>query len=69
MRPKVEAVCRFVESGGSFAAIGNLDDAGQILLGHRGTIVRRGESGLDFTDKIRASGNIEFAPAGDSPKK
>jgi carbamate kinase len=69
MRPKVEAVCRFVESGGSFAAIGNLDDAGQILLGHRGTIVRRGESGLDFTDKISASGNIEFAPAGDSPKK
>lgn len=69
MRPKVEAVCRFVESGGSFAAIGNLDDAGQILLGHRGTIVRRGESGLDFTNKISDGGNIEFAPAGDPPKK
>jgi carbamate kinase len=69
MRPKVEAACRFVESGGSFAAIGMLEDAAQILLGQRGTIVRRGETGLDFTNKIRAGGDIEFVPAGDPPKK
>ena len=69
MRPKVEAACRFVESGGSFAAIGMLEDAAQILLGQRGTIVRRGETGLDFTNKIRAGGDIEFVPASDPPKK
>ncbi|MEY4598209.1 MAG: hypothetical protein RLZZ445_1006 [Pseudomonadota bacterium] len=68
MRPKVEAVCRFVESGGSFAAIGMLEDAGQILLGQRGTIVRRGESGLDFTNKISAGGDIEFTPERSAPK-
>lgn len=49
MRPKVEAACRFVETGGSFAGIGLLEDAGTILLGQRGTIVRRPESTLDFT--------------------
>ncbi len=74
MKPKVEAVCRFIESGGGFAAIGNLDDAGQILLGQRGTIVRRGdgkpgESNLDFTSKVSANGNIEFTPAAEPPKK
>lgn len=69
MRPKVEAACRFIESGGSFAGIGNIEDAGQILLGQRGTIVRRGVSALDFGNKISSAGNIEFAPAGDPPKK
>jgi len=74
MRPKVESVCRFIESGGSFAAIGKLEEAGQILLGQRGTIVRRGEtttgeSNLDFTSKISGSGDIEFKPAAESPKK
>lgn len=49
MRPKVEAACRFVESGGSFAGIGLLEDAAAILLGQRGTVVRRPESTLDFT--------------------
>lgn len=68
MKPKVEAVCRFIESGGSFAAIGRLEDAGQILLGQRGTLVRRGESGLDFTNPLGGSGDIEFTPA-DAPKK
>ena len=38
------------------------------LLGQRGTIVRRGESGLDFTNKISASGDIEFTPASSAPK-
>lgn len=49
MRPKVEAACRFIESGGNFAGIGLLDDATEILLGQRGTIVRRPDSTLDFT--------------------
>jgi len=49
MKPKVEAACRFVESGGSFAGIGLIEDAASILLGQRGTIVRRPESTLDFT--------------------
>lgn len=69
MKPKVEAVCRFIESGGSFAAIGKLEDAGQILLGQRGTLVRRGESGLDFTNPLGGSGDIEFTPAAEPPKK
>jgi carbamate kinase len=69
MRPKVEAACRFIESGGGFAAIGNIEDAGQILLGQRGTIVRRSENALDFSNKISDTGNIEFAPASDPPKK
>lgn len=74
MRPKVESACRFIESGGSFAAIGKLEDAGQILLGQRGTIVRRGESkpgesNLDFTSKISGSGDIDFTPATEPPKQ
>jgi carbamate kinase len=39
MRPKVDAVCRFVERTGGFAAIGALDDADAILRGEAGTIV------------------------------
>jgi len=69
MRPKVEAACRFIESGGGFAAIGNIADAGQILLGHCGTIVRRGENVLDFSEKPGGGDTIDFAPAGDVPKK
>lgn len=69
MRPKVEAACRFIESGGGLAGIGNIEDAGQILLGLRGTLVRRGENALDFSNKADAGGNIDFAPAGDTPKK
>lgn len=49
MKPKVEAACRFVESGGSYSGIGQLDDAAAILLGQRGTLVRRPGAGLDFT--------------------
>lgn len=49
MRPKVEAACRFVENGGSLAGIGLIEDAAAILLGQRGTIVRRPEATLDFT--------------------
>ncbi|MEU8249350.1 carbamate kinase [Nonomuraea sp. NPDC048916] len=39
MGPKVEAVCRFVETTGDMAAIGSLDDAERILEGTAGTIV------------------------------
>ncbi|WP_219471780.1 carbamate kinase [Nonomuraea rhizosphaerae] len=39
MRPKVEAVCRFVETTGDMAAIGELGQAEQILDGSAGTIV------------------------------
>lgn len=40
MGPKVEAACRFVERTGGTAAIGALDDAGEIVAGTAGTIVR-----------------------------
>jgi carbamate kinase len=40
MGPKVEAVCRFVESSGQMAAIGRLADAGLLLEGGVGTIIR-----------------------------
>ncbi|MEU7747215.1 carbamate kinase [Nonomuraea sp. NPDC049158] len=39
MGPKVEAVCRFVETTGDMAAIGELGQAEQILEGTAGTIV------------------------------
>ncbi|MCF6472616.1 carbamate kinase [Nonomuraea sp. MG754425] len=39
MGPKVEAVCRFVETTGDMAAIGRLEDAERILEGSAGTIV------------------------------
>ncbi|MEU1385548.1 MULTISPECIES: carbamate kinase [unclassified Nonomuraea] len=39
MGPKVEAVCRFVETTGDMAAIGRLDEAQDILAGSAGTIV------------------------------
>jgi carbamate kinase len=40
MGPKVEAVCRFVEAGGRFGAIGALDQAADIVRGEAGTVVR-----------------------------
>ena len=39
MGPKVEAACRFVESGGRIAAIGRLEDAEALLAGTAGTTV------------------------------
>ena len=39
MGPKIEAACRFVESGGKMAAIGKLGEAGALLAGTAGTIV------------------------------
>jgi len=42
MGPKIDAVCRFVEHTGSFAAIGSLADAAALLDGSRGTRVTPG---------------------------
>ncbi|WP_327085899.1 carbamate kinase [Nonomuraea sp. NBC_01738] len=39
MGPKVDAVARFVETTGDMAAIGKLDQAGDILKGTAGTII------------------------------
>jgi carbamate kinase len=45
MGPKVAAACEFVEGGGSFAAIGRLDDASGLVDGTAGTrIAQTGES-------------------------
>ena len=41
MGPKVEAACRFVEATGGTAGIGALEDAGRIVRGEAGTLVRR----------------------------
>lgn len=40
MKPKIEACAQFLRAGGQFAAIGALEDATEILAGHRGTRVR-----------------------------
>jgi carbamate kinase len=40
MGPKIEAVCQFVERGGSLAAIGALEDAPALLRGEAGTVLR-----------------------------
>ncbi|WP_020421655.1 carbamate kinase [Amycolatopsis sp. ATCC 39116] len=39
MGPKVDAACRFVESGGALAAIGRLEEAAAVLAGRAGTTV------------------------------
>lgn len=48
MGPKVEAIGRFAEAGGRIAAIGALEDAGEILGGRTGTsaFVDKGPSAL-----------------------
>lgn len=53
MAPKVEAACRFVEAGGKLAGIGRIEDAGMILHGLKGTIVRETGVTLDFVQKPR----------------
>ena len=44
MGPKAEAACRFVEAGGTVAAIGALDAAASLLDGSAGTQVRVADS-------------------------
>ena len=41
MGPKVEAVCRFANTGKGFGAVGRLEDALDILNGKAGTIIRK----------------------------
>jgi carbamate kinase len=41
MGPKVAAACDFVEAGGTFAAIGALDQAAELSTGTTGTVVVR----------------------------
>jgi len=55
MKPKVEAACRFVEGGGSFAGIGLLEDAAAILEGKRGTVVRPAGVSLDFVKRAKSA--------------
>ena len=38
MGPKIDAVCQFIEWGGSLAAIGALEDAPALLRGEAGTV-------------------------------
>jgi carbamate kinase len=40
MGPKVEAACDFVQATGHLVAIGRLEDAGALLIGAAGTVVR-----------------------------
>jgi carbamate kinase len=42
MGPKIEALCRFVEGGGDFAAIGAIDKSREVLAGDSGTRVLSG---------------------------
>ncbi len=49
MGPKVESVCRFVRSGGKFAAIGALDKAAEIITRDSGTFVEANvEGGIGY---------------------
>ncbi|HWC33920.1 MAG TPA: carbamate kinase [Mycobacteriales bacterium] len=42
MGPKIAAACEFVEAGGTFAAIGALDQAAELAGGTSGTVIVRG---------------------------
>ncbi|MDH3286332.1 MAG: carbamate kinase [Betaproteobacteria bacterium] len=55
MAPKVKAACRFIDAGGKLAGIGRLEDAGMILHGLTGTIVRETGVTLDFVRKPRTA--------------
>jgi carbamate kinase len=46
MGPKAEAACRFVESGGRYAAIGTLEAAAAVAAGGAGTVVRAAASAV-----------------------
>ena len=48
MGPKIEAACRFVESGGKFAAIGALHDAEAVLRGDSGTRIDAQTTALTY---------------------
>ena len=63
MGPKIEAVCQFVEAGGSLAAIGSLEDAAALVRGEAGTVVHRAASGgdapaFDNVDHVDNGGSV-----------
>jgi len=62
MKPKIEAACRFVETGGGFAGIGLLEDAASILEGSRGTVVRKSGVSLDFIPRQQAAKQTAATP-------
>lgn len=72
MRPKVDAVCRFVELTGDMAAIGRLEDAAAIIAGDAGTIVTPAgdytgparHAGAHRSDVGRETRDARTAPAG-----
>ena len=69
MKPKIEAACRFVESGGKLAGIGRLEDAAAILEGLRGTVVRPAGVSLDFLPEPAATApSRPSSPAPQPPK-
>jgi carbamate kinase len=61
MGPKIEAACRFVETTGKPAMIGSLDEAGDLLRGTRGTIIKpatesdRRSAGTTTTGQVACS--------------
>lgn len=52
MGPKVEAVCRFVEATGGWAAIGRLDQVAAIVGGQAGTWVTRDVTRLELGEPL-----------------
>ena len=48
MRPKIEAATGFVAATGRAAAIGRLEDAAAIVLGHAGTMIEAGSSDIEI---------------------
>ncbi len=47
MGPKVDAVCKFVESGRGDAAIGSLFDLDKVICNEAGTLIKQGE-GIEY---------------------
>ena len=53
--PKIEAACRFVESGGQWAAIGSIDQLVALVEGTAGTRVVPGPGPLTYHDMVTVS--------------
>ena len=56
MGPKVLAACDFVKATGKRAAIGNLTDVAEMIVGGRGTIVTNEIEGIQFRNGIGPDG-------------
>ena len=54
MGPKVEAACAFAERPGSFAAIGTLKDAGEMLRRKAGTIIDASAGRIEYGPRVAA---------------